>query len=98
MAEGRPDVSARSDQLRRLLDGRIRPLEGVADIRLCGLMGGVDAVGGPDRGRQVCAAVVGAGVLLRRLGNTVVLMPPLTVTEVKMERIVGVLAAAIADG
>ncbi|MEA2687326.1 MAG: adenosylmethionine---8-amino-7-oxononanoate aminotransferase, partial [Actinomycetota bacterium] len=89
------NVAARSDQLRRLLDDRIRPLAGVLDFRLCGLMGGVDVAGGPDRGRQVCAAATRAGVLLRPLGETVVLMPPLTVTESEVERIVDVLAEAI---
>jgi len=89
------NVASRSDQLRRLLDARVRPLEGVDDIRLCGLMGGVDVAGGPDRGRQVCAAATRAGVLLRPLGNTVVLMPPLTVTELEVERIVDALARAL---
>jgi adenosylmethionine-8-amino-7-oxononanoate aminotransferase len=60
-------------------------------------MGGVDVAGGPDRGRQVCAATTGAGVLLRPLGDTVVLMPPLTVTRAEIERIVDVLARALHD-
>jgi adenosylmethionine-8-amino-7-oxononanoate aminotransferase len=91
------NVRARSDQLRELLDARIRPLHGVIDVRLRGLMGGVDVAGGPDRGRQVCAATTGAGVLLRPLGDTVVLMPPLTVTRAEIERIVDVLARALHD-
>jgi adenosylmethionine-8-amino-7-oxononanoate aminotransferase len=90
------NVAARSDQLRRLLDTRIRPLDGVAHIRLCGLMGGVDVAGEPDRGRQVCAAATRGGVLLRPLGNTVVLMPPLTITPAEVERIVDALAGALA--
>jgi len=89
------NVAARSDQLRRLLDARIRPLAVVLDVRLCGLMGGVDVAGAPDRGREVCGAAVRAGVLLRPLGNTVVLMPPLTITEGEVERIVDVLAGAL---
>lgn len=89
------NVAARSDQLRRLLDARVRPLEEIDDIRLCGLMGGVDVAGGPDRGRQVCAAATRAGVLLRPLGNTVVVMPPLTVTPGEVERIVDALAGAV---
>ena len=89
------NVAARSDQLRCLLDDRIRPLPGVVDIRLRGLMGGVDVAGGADGGRRVCAAATGAGVLLRPLGETVVLMPPLTVTEAEVERIVDALAGAI---
>ncbi|MEA2902543.1 MAG: adenosylmethionine---8-amino-7-oxononanoate aminotransferase [Actinomycetota bacterium] len=89
------NVAARSDQLRRLLDDRIRPLGGVLDVRLCGLMGGVDVEGGADGGRRVCAVATRAGVLLRPLGETVVLMPPLTVTEAEVERLVDVLADAI---
>jgi len=92
------NVAARSGQLRRLLEERVRPLAGVLDIRLCGLMGGVDVAGGAERGRQVCAAATRAGVLLRPLGETVVLMPPLTVTAAEVERIVDALAAAAAHG
>ncbi|HEX7276927.1 MAG TPA: adenosylmethionine--8-amino-7-oxononanoate transaminase [Acidimicrobiales bacterium] len=91
------NVAARTAQLRRLLDERIRPLESVLDTRLCGLMGGVDVAGGADRGRQVCAAATRAGVLLRPLGETVVLMPPLTVTGAEVERIVDALGRAL-DG
>ena len=47
------------------------------------------------RGRRVCAAATRAGVLLRPLGETVVLMPPLTVTEAEVERIVDALAGAV---
>ena len=36
-------------------------------------------------------------MLLRPLGDTVVLMPPLTITAGEIERIVDVLAAAIGD-
>ncbi len=92
------NVIARSAQLALLLDERIRPLEGVVDIRLRGLMGGVDVAGGADRGRQVCAGATRAGVLLRPLGGTVVLMPPLTVTPAEVERIVDALGEALGDG
>jgi adenosylmethionine-8-amino-7-oxononanoate aminotransferase len=52
---------------------------------------------GPGRrwGRQVCAAAVEAGVLLRPLGDVVVLMPILTSTAAEVDRIVDVLEAAI---
>ena len=63
------NVAARADQLRRLLDERVRPLDGVLEIRLRGLMGGVDVAGGADGGRRVCAAATRAGVLLRPLGE-----------------------------
>ena len=94
------NVAARSAQLRSLLDDRVAPLPEVAEVRLCGLMGGVE-LAAPDGGdggrwgRRVCAASVARGVLLRPLGAVVVLMPPLTVTAAEVERIVDVLAEAI---
>ena len=62
-------------------------------------MGGVELAPPADGlrwGRRVCAAAVRRGVLLRPLGDVVVLMPPLTVTTAdEIERIVDVLAEAI---
>ena len=96
------NVAARSVQLRSLLDDRVAPRPEVADVRLCGLMGGVELAppAGDDGGRwgrRVCAAAVARGVLLRPLGPVVVLMPPLTVTSEEVERIVDVLAAALVE-
>ena len=42
-------------------------------------------------GRRVCAAAVRRGVLLRPLGDVVVVMPPLTVTADEIDRIVDAL-------
>ncbi|MCZ7527674.1 MAG: aminotransferase class III-fold pyridoxal phosphate-dependent enzyme [Acidimicrobiia bacterium] len=61
-------VRARSRELHELLDERVAPLPAVADVRLRGLMGGVEL--DPPRdglrwGRRVCAAAVRRGVLLR---------------------------------
>jgi adenosylmethionine-8-amino-7-oxononanoate aminotransferase len=61
-------------------------------------MGGVELAPPPGAerwGRRVCAAAVRRGVLLRPLGDVVVLMPPLTVTDDEVERIVDTLAASI---
>jgi adenosylmethionine-8-amino-7-oxononanoate aminotransferase len=92
------NVQARSDELRGLLDDRVVSLPEVADVRLRGLMGGVELappVDGLRWGRKVCAAAVDRGVLLRPLGDVVVLMPPLTVTSEEIHRIVHVLTEAI---
>lgn len=94
------NVRARAATLARLVDQRIRPLPGVGAVRLCGLMGGVELAPPADGlrwGRRVCAAAVRRGVLLRPLGDVVVLMPPLTVTDDELERIVDTLAAAIGE-
>jgi len=93
------NVRARSDELRSFLHARIASLPEVREVRLQGLMGGVELAppAGESRwGRRVCAAAVQRGVLLRPLGDVVVLMPPLTVTTAELERIVDVLADAIA--
>ena len=92
------NVRARSGELRSLLGTRIAPLPEVREVRLQGLMGGVELAppAGDSRwGRRVCAAAVQRGVLLRPLGDVVVLMPPLTITTAEVERIVDVLADAI---
>lgn len=94
------NVKARSEQLRGLLESKIAPLAAVAEIRLCGLMGGIE-LASPDPskrwGRRVCAAAVARGVLLRPLGDVVVIMPPLTITDTEIDRIVTTLALAIED-
>lgn len=94
------NVRARAATLARLAAESLAPLDAVADVRLCGLMGGVELAPPADGlrwGRRVCAAAVRRGVLLRPLGDVVVLMPPLTVTDDEIERIVDTLAAAIAE-
>jgi adenosylmethionine-8-amino-7-oxononanoate aminotransferase len=95
------NVSERSHELRGLLDDRIASKPQVGAVRLQGLMGGVELA--PPReglrwGRHVSAAAVERGVLLRPLGDVVVLMPPLTITSEEIHRIVHVLDAAIDEG
>jgi adenosylmethionine-8-amino-7-oxononanoate aminotransferase len=88
------NVAARSTQLASLLAERVAPLAGVGGIRVKGLMCGVDVAAGT--GRAVCDRTVAAGVLLRPIGDTVIVVPPLTITAPEIERIVDVLAGAIA--
>ncbi|MGH9213990.1 MAG: adenosylmethionine--8-amino-7-oxononanoate transaminase [Acidimicrobiales bacterium] len=92
------NVTARSVTLCRLLDERIASLDAVRDVRLHGLLGGVALAPPADGlrwGRRVCAAAVRRGVLLRPLGDVVILVPPLSITDAELERIVDVLAASI---
>jgi adenosylmethionine---8-amino-7-oxononanoate aminotransferase len=89
------NVRTRSDQLSSLLDQVVAPLPAVKEIRLRGLMCGVELEAGRKRGRRVCAAAVRRGVLLRPLGDVVVIMPPLTITSEEIERIVRVLRESI---
>jgi adenosylmethionine-8-amino-7-oxononanoate aminotransferase len=89
------NVAARSAQLGTLLYERVAALPQAGEVRLCGLMGGVELTTGALGGRRVCRAALARGVLLRPLGPVVVVMPPLTVTADEVERIVDVLAASL---
>jgi adenosylmethionine-8-amino-7-oxononanoate aminotransferase len=94
------NVRSRSAELRALLDDRIAPLAAVRAVRLQGLMGGVELMPPADGlrwGRRVCAAALDRGVLLRPLGDVVVLMPPLTVTSAELHQIVRALEGAIGE-
>jgi adenosylmethionine-8-amino-7-oxononanoate aminotransferase len=92
------NVRGRSEQLAKALEAEIADKPAVGEVRLRGLMGGVELAPPRDGlrwGRRVCGAAVERGVLLRPLGDVVVLMPPLTTTADEVERIVAVLADAI---
>jgi adenosylmethionine-8-amino-7-oxononanoate aminotransferase len=93
------NIRERSRQLARGLTERIDPLAAVKETRLRGLMCGVELVGAPGerRGRRVSAESTRRGVLLRSLGDVVVIMPPLTVTGSEIERIVDTLRASIEE-
>jgi adenosylmethionine---8-amino-7-oxononanoate aminotransferase len=93
-------VRARSTQLADLLEARIASRPGVAEVRHRGLMAGVELA--PPRpglrwGRRVCAGAVARGVLLRPLGDVVVIMPPLTTTEDEIVRIVDALEESVRE-
>jgi len=92
------NVQARSAQLRALLQERVSGHPAVKEIRLHGLMGAVDLAPPGDGlrwGRRVSAAAVKQGVLLRPIGDVVILMPMLTSTVEEIDRIVDVLVASI---
>ena len=92
------NVRARSQQLRRLLGAHIEGLAAVGEVRIKGLMCGVELAPPADGlrwGRRVCAAAVRRGVLLRPLGDVVVIMPPLTITDDEIARIVTSLRQSI---
>ncbi|MDA8357665.1 MAG: adenosylmethionine--8-amino-7-oxononanoate transaminase [Actinomycetota bacterium] len=92
------NVEARSEQLGAGLEARLGGHRAITAIRRRGLMVGVElAPPGPGLrwGRLVSAAAVRRGVLLRPLGDVVVVMPPLTVTSEEIDRIVRVLGDAV---
>jgi len=93
-------VRARAAHLGRRLAEGIAPLAAVGGIRRQGLMVGVELAPPVEDlrwGRRVCAGAVERGVLLRPLGDVIVLMPPLTITEDEIDRIITVLHDAIVE-
>jgi adenosylmethionine-8-amino-7-oxononanoate aminotransferase len=94
------NVRARGDQLGDALAGRFDGCRAVREIRRHGLMCGVELAPPNDGlrwGRRVSAACVRRGVLVRPLGDVIVVMPPLTVTAAEVDRIVDALAASVEE-
>jgi len=77
----------------------------VADVRLRGMMGGIELVKdkthdipygyGEKMGYRVCAEAKKLGVLIRPLGNVIVLMPPLAITRKDLMRLIEVISLSI---
>jgi adenosylmethionine-8-amino-7-oxononanoate aminotransferase len=99
-------VARSSARLAREL-ASLRALPAVGDVRQRGLMAGVELVrdrasrarfDAADRvGHLVCMAIRARGVILRPLGDVIVLMPPLSVTEAEIAHLVDALRESIAE-
>ncbi len=78
--------------------GRIASIPGVASVRQCGMMAGIEltAVAGRSRGVEVCDRIRDHGVILRNLGDVVVWMPPLSISADELGLLELATAAAIA--
>ena len=93
--------------LARELDARVRPLAHVVEIRQCGSMIGIELMRDPRRrepyaprervGHRTILAARRRGVVLRPLGDTLVLMPPLSIRADEIETLVMVAAESIAE-
>lgn len=94
-------------RLERNLTRDVAPLPHVADVRQRGAMVGIelaaDAAGrrpyaAADRmGARVTAAARRRGVIVRPLGDVVVLMPPLSITDEQIDRLVSAVGGAVAE-
>jgi len=103
------NVRARAEQFAPLLEEHIAGLPQVAEVRQQGLMIGIEmappaqAADGSEGGyklrwgRRVSAACTSRGVLIRPLGDVVVVVPHLTTTAEEVDLIVRTLAEAIAE-
>jgi len=95
-----PRVQQLAERLTALLDDQVRPLSHVAEVRQRGLMCGIELEGfDPARrtGHLVTLAARLRGAIIRPLGDVVVLMPPLGITDQELDELVAITALAIAD-
>ena len=91
--------------LEHQLEARIAPLPRVADIRQWGFMVGIELMHDPERrtpydaaekvGVRVILEARKQSVLIRPLGNVIVLMPPLSITLDELEELIGVVRTSI---
>ena len=84
---------------------RIERLPHVGNVRQCGLIGAIELVRDTQskqpyawserRGIRVCDHARGKGVLLRPLGNVIVVMPPLAISTEQLDRIMAAVESGI---
>jgi adenosylmethionine-8-amino-7-oxononanoate aminotransferase len=100
-------LRAKIARLAARLDADVAPLPHVGDVRQQGVMVGIELV--TDRGtrapyppaarigQRVVRAARARGVVLRPLGNVIVLMPPLAIALADLDRLVDVARDAIVE-
>jgi adenosylmethionine-8-amino-7-oxononanoate aminotransferase len=93
-------LQVKIEMLGRWLDRWVAPLEGVAEVRRRGFMVGIQLVDFPPAermGHRVVLAARRRGAIVRPLGDTIVLMPPLSIAECDLRRLVEAVAESIAE-
>jgi len=92
---------ARAAELGERLGSLLAPLEshdGVHEIRRVGTMTGIEVHRVTERtGNDICAAARRRGVIIRPLGDVVVLMPPLGITDSELEELAGVVCGSVRE-
>jgi adenosylmethionine-8-amino-7-oxononanoate aminotransferase len=86
--------------LGELLERAIAPLPCVAEVRQKGFMVGIELAGFAEEertGHRVTLAARRRGAIIRPLGDVIVLMPPLAISEADLRRLVTITATAIAE-
>jgi adenosylmethionine-8-amino-7-oxononanoate aminotransferase len=86
---------------------RLRDLPAVGEVRQFGLAAGVELVAdrrtktpfpaAERRGMRVCRAARAHGVFLRPLGDVIVLMPPLSITDTEITQLVDAIGYGIRE-
>jgi adenosylmethionine---8-amino-7-oxononanoate aminotransferase len=84
--------------LAELLANDVERLPAVREVRRCGFMVGIELQGFPVEtriGHRVTLEARARGAIIRPLGDTIVLMPPLSIEPAELRRLVEITAAAI---
>lgn len=93
-------LAPKIELLERLLAQRVAVLPGVVQVRQRGFMVGIELISRPPAerlGHAVAMAARRRGAVIRPLGDVMVLMPPLTISEADLTRLVAITAASIAE-
>ncbi len=93
-------LAPKIELLERLLAQRVAVLPGVVEVRQRGFMVGIELIrrpAGERLGHAVTVAARRRGAVIRPLGDVIVLMPPLTLSEADLRRLVAITAASIAE-
>jgi adenosylmethionine-8-amino-7-oxononanoate aminotransferase len=86
--------------MRRLLSHRIATLPGVVEVRQRRLMVGIELMQRPAKerlGHRVALAARRRGAIIRPLGDVVVLMPVLAISDADLRRLVAISGSAITE-
>jgi adenosylmethionine-8-amino-7-oxononanoate aminotransferase len=93
------------ERLSSLLDRKVKPLKHVGDVRQKGFMTGIELARdktarepydpGERMAHKVCMDIRGRGVIIRNLGDVVILMPPLSISEDELDQLVTAVAESI---
>lgn len=86
---------------------QVGKLDHVGDVRQCGFMAGIELVKSKRLrtpypyasrvGHRVCMRARGHGLIIRPLGDVIVIMPPLSIRERELRRMLGVIRRCIAE-
>jgi adenosylmethionine-8-amino-7-oxononanoate aminotransferase len=92
-------LAPKIELLTRCLEQRVATLPGVAEVRQRGVMVGIELVHRADGERLGHTVILEArrrGAIIRPLGDVIVLMPALAMSEADLRRLVTITAASIA--
>jgi adenosylmethionine-8-amino-7-oxononanoate aminotransferase len=97
-------IQPRIRQLERRL-AALTHLPNVGDVRQCGLIGAIELVAdkatkapfawSAQVGARVCRQARALGVLIRPLGDVIVVMPPLVINEAELDRLIDAIERSI---